>query len=886
MNKDKKITSQVYIADRFIIGWVCDPFQSDLTLLLKQGEHVLASVSCDCWLNELEQIETGLTELTACGFRVPIPESLLTGETHALNLMVENWKLPNDPKPLFFSFTAPKAWQIADNSSTSENIKLLGHVETVDADYIEGFALDLNQPNRMLHVLLLVDNLPIMRIRPNYVNLAVAKRLGVSEKSVGIWGFKVSTPIALKDGNFHTIKLICQETGAVLNDGEREIHFKFVGKVLSSPSLAYKPLISLMQAPVVSIIVLNRNGAVPLKALLDSWYQHNRLPVEWIVVDHASTDDSRTLLHDCSVRMPIQVIALDHNNSFSASCNLGAAQAKTPYLLFLNNDIVWLQDALPKMVSSLVTQPEVGFVGLKLITKDEGWMEEVQHLGIGVALHGNQFWPYEISPLTDNDCYMHAEQVYVGVTGAVMLCRKTDFDMLNGFDERYFYGFEDVDISLRMMRDLGKKNLCRNDLVALHMHGYTRLTGRERKVFDRQVHNASLLEKDWGLWLKQVVRQKRFAHDAVWGAEELVFVVLLDEPNSEYGQHQFQQAAQLINTLNQRDGQLRWLFVQSYEDISQLRGVDVLFVFSELADIRMMQGLAADSIKIAVQSKTQTSLMWHHQPWWAVFDDHILLEDMLSSVDFYWQRWSEQLRVCIHLPIKRADCGQQSVISFAVQGLIERLRTQGVAVRAYAFDEWSKRDFVYDVLVQIYVEDERYLMQAIPDAVNVLWALDAPIGLSNDVLNRFDVLWQASEQLPMSELKIPTLTCFPWVKSQLSCNNLSKHAKLKTSCEIDCRSLTMIDNVVDKPNHYAPSLGRWPNLQRAIYKHLNLRLSAENSVQGYRSYWIGCAIEEKMSISLNDVLLTGVLQQANPEVLVTRLKQLVEQRCGYSVYSS
>jgi len=881
MFSEKKITQQLQFKQRMLVGWAYDPFQSALTITLSdsQGKQ-LVKISADTWLTPAEQIETGLEFPVACGFRLPIPASVCDGQAHSLTLAVVEWKLPMDPKPITINFTAPKEWVMPTEAPTPA-IKMIGHVDGISSSKLSGFILDANNPSGMLHALLLVDHVPIMRLRPNHNRPDVMKELMLDEKASGIWGFSVPTPVCLKDGKTHQVRIICQETGETLQNGEQQVQFAPVGQAVGlaapMPLACKQPVTS---TPLVSIVVLNRNGEKPLADLFESWCRHNSVAVEWIVIDHASTDSSKELIQQWSQRLPITLIALDYNNSFSASCNLGAQQAKAPYVLFLNNDIVWLQDALPAMVQSLVDQPNVGWVGLKLITQDEGWIEETQHLGIRFGLYGHQYWPYEVSPLTDRQALTHAPEVHPAVTGAVMLCRKVDFDTLGGFDERYFYGFEDVDIGLRMWRDLGKVSLCRNDRVALHRHGYTRLTGREKQVFNRQAHNSALLEKHWGLWLKQQMRAHKFAHNPIWSRRQLLGVMLLDAPDSEQGKVQFQQAAQVVRRLNAMNVQIEWRMLLSYDPLEPLDDIDVLIVWSEQADVRRAEALSADSLRVAVVSDQQALDRWQKQPWWGYFDQHIESQQLLSHLEAYWRSWSRQLRVLIRVPLTSIKEEPQQVASVAAQSLASRLRQQGVSVRVADHTNTFAGKFVYDVVVHCYSAQLTAPTVLVADAVNVLWLLDAATDLSSAYLDRYDALWHACA---VSNAHDERKCCLPWQDEQLKLNP-HQNGQQGTRCYIDLRALGDIECVTELPDHYAPSLGRFPAEDKA-YEHLELIQTATEG-ELYWSHWLAWATRRGMSVSFNHQPLSGVFVQSPRVSLVTQLKQLVESRCGYSVYSS
>ncbi len=117
----------------------------------------------------------------------------------------------------------------------------------------------------------------------------------------------------------------------------------------------------------VSIIVLTRDGAHHLAQLLSTFSKVNTFsPVEWIIIDHASTDDTAAVIQQYVLKTFIRKIKRPQNHSFAASCNYGAAKARYPYLLFLNNDILYTADVLPRAVDILNTSPDVGAIGVRL----------------------------------------------------------------------------------------------------------------------------------------------------------------------------------------------------------------------------------------------------------------------------------------------------------------------------------------------------------------------------------------------------------------------------------------------------------------------------------------------------------------------------------------
>jgi GT2 family glycosyltransferase len=362
-----------------------------------------------------------------------------------------------------------------------------------------------------LELVLRVDGQAVSWFRPNVRRPDISKYLGLPAEGLGLAGFDMPAPAALADGQRHAVEVVSAADGQLLKNGRQQCTAaarRAVPMDAAAPRVL-PPVRRHWPQPVVSVVLLNRNGHDVLQAFLHSWVRYNiTVPAELIVVDHASTDDSLALLRQWRGRLDLKVLALDHNGSFSASSNLGANHARGQFLLFMNNDIVWLQDALPRLLESL-HDTRVGVVGIKLLKvvgesrAGAQFASEVQHLGVRFKLNHLGYWPYEVEPSAQHDEAEHAPQFVPAVTGAVLLCRKADFDAVGGFHPEYFYGFEDVELCLRLAYRLRKAVVCRNDCVALHHHGHTRLSGREMSIYDRVLKNSAVLESHIGVWIKQ-----------------------------------------------------------------------------------------------------------------------------------------------------------------------------------------------------------------------------------------------------------------------------------------------------------------------------------------------------------------------------------------------
>lgn len=510
----------------------------------------------------------------------------------------------------------------------------MGLVDFLSAFKVQGWAFDRHRPGLAVELVIRVDGMAVKRFRPQLFWPVLAARLGLAADGLGPVRFSVNLPSCVADGQNHTVEVACARSGKLL-PSEQSTEVQFINPHLPISELPLQWLRLSAQSqrrrvapPSVTVIVLNRNGADVLSALFISWMTHNRSVVaEWIVIDHASTDQSLEILDHWSSQLPLRVEALSQNQSFSASCNLGARLARTPHLLFLNNDIVWQQDALPEMLDTL-NRTDVCAVGLKLLktVASTGSQEftEVQHLGVRFCLAGSGYAPFELIP--DGREREYAPQNVPAVTAAAMLCRASDFWAAGGFDEDYFYGYEDVEFCIRLRAKTRKSIVCRNDLVALHLHGHTRLTGREQPVMRRLWHNSNVLDRHLGLWLKF-----QWWHDLAnatgdLSAETLTIGLMVPDLPPPYG------LADSVSPVLLEMGQLavrlrkRWpgasvVLVHPGRDAMWVRGLHVLVVTNPDTQREELKSARSDLRCVAwVNSKPD---QWVNSKSWMAWDAHL-----------------------------------------------------------------------------------------------------------------------------------------------------------------------------------------------------------------------------------------------------------------------
>ncbi|NLB90407.1 MAG: glycosyltransferase [Clostridiales bacterium] len=267
----------------------------------------------------------------------------------------------------------------------------------------------------------------------------------------------------------------------------------------------------------VSVIVVNHNGLDNLKLLFSSLEENKgTLPYELIVVDNHSSDGSLAFIKAWQGRVKVSCIENQSNLSFSAANNQGAKAAKGAYLVFLNNDIEVTQGWLEALLS-VAEKKGTGAVGGTLIYPDipkgsinEGKSYLLQHTGIDFrpdVVEGRPFLrPYNMEngkqPFSSIDSKDVRPIKRLAVTAAMMMVKKELFEKVAGFDEGYLYGYEDVDLCLKLHR-LGYSNYYCPTAMAFHYEFGTQNTSTNKAVVKRRKQNMALFEKKWQKYLEK-----------------------------------------------------------------------------------------------------------------------------------------------------------------------------------------------------------------------------------------------------------------------------------------------------------------------------------------------------------------------------------------------
>ena len=223
----------------------------------------------------------------------------------------------------------------------------------------------------------------------------------------------------------------------------------------------------MLERPDISVCIVNHNdGAYTEAAVASVWTGAPDIPIEVVLVDNASTDDS---LERVLRRWPtVRVIRNDTNVGFGRANNQAMEIARGRYFLLLNSDATLEPGALARMLQAAESNPRAAFVGCHVVN-GEGNLQPTcdpspslrDYLPAGMRRRrlGRLI---EAAPSAElraraarryQDQYGYATSHPVEtVCGVCVLVKRAAAEQIGLLDEHFFIYYEDVDWSLRATR--------------------------------------------------------------------------------------------------------------------------------------------------------------------------------------------------------------------------------------------------------------------------------------------------------------------------------------------------------------------------------------------------------------------------------------------------
>jgi GT2 family glycosyltransferase len=230
----------------------------------------------------------------------------------------------------------------------------------------------------------------------------------------------------------------------------------------------------------VTLVVVDYRNPELLGRSLARVFAADPTPADVVVVDVDPLEDltlpEAVMSVDDGPRL--RVATTSDNPGYSAACNRGADGAQTEWLLFMNSDVMVEPDTLGAVLDEVGEDPTVGIATPRLDLPDGG-IDHACHRGIPSPLDSlwyktrldrvfrgsRRFGRYRMTWL--DPVGVHDIEA---CTGAFLLIRRDVLEAVGGWDERYWFYAEDLDLCLRVTQ-AGWRVRYVGTASALHLKG-------------------------------------------------------------------------------------------------------------------------------------------------------------------------------------------------------------------------------------------------------------------------------------------------------------------------------------------------------------------------------------------------------------------------------
>lgn len=234
------------------------------------------------------------------------------------------------------------------------------------------------------------------------------------------------------------------------------------------------------------------------------------LAIEIIVVDNASND--KTILCELPLQFPnVEWIYNSNNIGFGGANNLGVERSRSSNLLILNPDTIISQMTMTNAIQILDNQ-NVGAVAVRMIDGAGVYLPESKRRfpslksGIIKFLGAESLW--RAADRSSSYYQQSNEDGNIEVlSGACFFIRKSVYNEIGGFDEKFFMYGEDIDLSYQL-KNAGYQIRYLDDQPIVHFKGKS--SPRTNWKFQSSFYNAIQI-----YWKKNVSASNSFLNSLI-----------------------------------------------------------------------------------------------------------------------------------------------------------------------------------------------------------------------------------------------------------------------------------------------------------------------------------------------------------------------------------
>lgn len=271
--------------------------------------------------------------------------------------------------------------------------------------------------------------------------------------------------------------------------------------------------------PLVSLITVNYNGIGYLKDLFTSLRKVTYSPLEIIMVDNASADES---VEYTRRNFPeVRIVRNDRNYMFARGNNEGIKIAAGEIICLINNDVIVEPGFLEPVVEKFISNPEMAAGQPKVLDMNRpDYFEYAGAAGGFLDKYGYPFLRGRLFFTLEKDEAQYDSEIEIfWASGACFFIRKSVLDEVGLLDEDFILHMEEIDLCWRMHLH-GKKIYYVSAARVWHKGGGTMAAENPRKVFWNYRNNIFLLVKNLSfLNLVRMLSARLFLDAAAFAGE-------------------------------------------------------------------------------------------------------------------------------------------------------------------------------------------------------------------------------------------------------------------------------------------------------------------------------------------------------------------------------
>jgi N-acetylglucosaminyl-diphospho-decaprenol L-rhamnosyltransferase len=245
----------------------------------------------------------------------------------------------------------------------------------------------------------------------------------------------------------------------------------------------------------LTVVTVTYSPGSHLDRFLSSLTVATDQPVKVVMADNGSTDGTP---EEAAARYPdARLMRTGGNLGYGTAVNRAVATVPRDeeFVLVANPDVVWGPGSIDALMDAAGRWPRAATLGPLIRDPDGSVYPSARHLPslIRGGMHAVIGFAWKTNPWSKAYRQEHREpsERPVGwLSGSCLLVRRSAFDAVGGFDERYFMYMEDVDLGDRLGK-AGWQNIYVPESEILHDKGHS--TGREPARNLRAHHDSTYI---------------------------------------------------------------------------------------------------------------------------------------------------------------------------------------------------------------------------------------------------------------------------------------------------------------------------------------------------------------------------------------------------------